>query len=189
MDTIIDLFERSCLKFPDNPYLWEKKDGKYEALTYGRAKSRVMEIAAGLLAVGLKKGQRVALLSEGCSDWVCSELGILYAGGVKVPLSIRLTARELVFRINHSGARFVFVSPFYLHILNSILGELESVEKIVVFRSSGEMTGLCSSFARLVQEGSTLAWEFIPGFGRDSMFGKKYRYGQYILYLRDDGRT
>ncbi len=153
MDTIIDLFERSCLKFPDNPYLWEKKDGKYEALTYGRAKSRVMEIAAGLLAVGLKKGQRVALLSEGCSDWVCSELGILYAGGVNVPLSIRLTARELVFRINHSGARFVFVSPFYLHILNSILGELESVEKIVVFRSSGEMTGLCSSFARLVQEG------------------------------------
>ena len=153
MDTIIDLFERSCLKFPDNPYLWEKKDGKYEALTYSWAKSRVMEIAAGLLAVGLKKGQRVALLSEGCSDWVCSELGILYAGGVNVPLSIRLTARELVFRINHSGARFVFVSPFYLHILNSILGELESVEKIVVFRSSGEMTGLCSPFARLVQEG------------------------------------
>lgn len=77
----------------------------------------------------IEKGQRVALLSEGCSDWVCSELGILYAGGVNVPLSIRLTARELVFRINHSGARFVFVSPFYLHILNSILGELESVEK------------------------------------------------------------
>ena len=153
MDTIIDLFERSCIKFPDNPYLWEKKDGKYEALTYSRTKDRVMEIAAGLLAIGLKKGQRVALLSEGCSDWVCSELGILYAGGVNVPLSIRLTARELVFRINHSGARVVFVSPFYLQVLNSILGELEFVEKIVVFRSSGEMTALCSSFARLIQEG------------------------------------
>lgn len=124
MDTIIDLFERSCLKFPDNPYLWEKKDGKYEALTYSRAKSRVMEIAAGLLAVGLKKGQRVALLSEGCSDWVCSELGILYAGGVNVPLSIRLTAQGTRVPYQSFGGpfcvRFSFLSPYFKQYIGGV---------------------------------------------------------------------
>ena len=153
METIVDLFERSCVKFPNHPYLWEKKNGKYEAMTYCRTKDRVMEIAAGLMAMGLKKGQRVALLSEGCNDWVCSELGILYAGGVNVPLSIRLTEQELSFRINHSGARFVFVSSYYWGILKDIAGELEYVEKIFVFRPSGEMNGNCVSFTRLLKGG------------------------------------
>jgi len=71
MDTIIDLFEQSCSKYPDNPYLWEKIGGKYEAMTYARTRQRVREIAGGLLYAGLKKGQRVALLAEGCADWVC----------------------------------------------------------------------------------------------------------------------
>ena len=115
MDTIIDLFERSCVKFPDNPYLWEKRQGKYEAMTYSQTNSRVRDIAAGLMAIGIKKGERVALLSEGRRDWVCAELGILYAGGINVPLSIRLTEQELVFRLNHSEARFVFVSSYYLN--------------------------------------------------------------------------
>ena len=75
MDTIIDLFEQSCSKYPDNPYLWEKIGGKYEAMTYARTRQRVREIAGGLLYAGLKKGQRVALLAEGCADWVCCELG------------------------------------------------------------------------------------------------------------------
>lgn len=133
MDTIIDLFERSCVKFPDNPYLWEKRQGKYEAMTYSQTNSRVRDIAAGLMAIGIKKGERVALLSEGRRDWVCAELGILYAGGINVPLSIRLTEQELVFRLNHSEARFVFVSSYYLKRLRNIEGQLNSVERIFVF--------------------------------------------------------
>ena len=137
MDTIIDLFERSCVKFPDNPYLWEKRQGKYEAMTYSQTNSRVRDIAAGLMAIGIKKGERVALLSEGRRDWVCAELGILYAGGINVPLSIRLTEQELVFRLNHSEARFVFVSSYYLKRLRNIEGHLNSVERIFVFDYKG----------------------------------------------------
>ncbi len=65
MDTIIDLFEQSCAKYPDNPYLWEKIGRKYEARTYVQTQKRVREIAGGLLHAGLKKGQRIALLEIG----------------------------------------------------------------------------------------------------------------------------
>lgn len=135
MDTIIDLFEQSCAKYPDNPYLWEKIGGKYEARTYAQTRKRVREIAGGLLHAGLKKGQRIALLAEGCADWVCCELGILYAGGINVPLSIRLNEQELVFRLNHSGCRFLMVSAYYMRTIARIIGELETVEKIYVFSS------------------------------------------------------
>ena len=153
MDTIIDLFERSCVKFPDNPYLWEKRQGKYEAMTYSQTNSRVRDIAAGLMAIGIKKGERVALLSEGRRDWVCAELGILYAGGINVPLSIRLTEQELVFRLNHSEARFVFVSSYYLKRLRKIEGHLNSVERIFVFEYKGEITEKYVSFTDLVEKG------------------------------------
>lgn len=153
MDTIIDLFERSCVKFPDNPYLWEKRKGKYEAITYSQTKSRVKDIAAGLVTIGLKKGDRVALLSEGCSDWVCSELGILYAGGISVPLSIRLTEQELIFRLNHSEAQYVFVSSYYQNSIRNIIGQLKFVKTVFVFGYTGEITDLYISFARLLEKG------------------------------------
>lgn len=139
MDTIIDLLERSCEKFPDNPYLWEKVGGEYKALTYTQTRKRVREIAGGLLAMGLKKAQRVALLAEGCADWVCCELGILYAGGINVPLSIRLSEQELIFRLNHAGCRYLIVSAYYAQVAAQIADRLETVEEIIVW---GNLKGL-----------------------------------------------
>lgn len=109
LHTLIDLLERSC-EVSGNAYLWEKREGGYRSVTYRQTRREVGDVAAGLLAGGLQKGDRVALLSEGCNDWVFAELGILYAGGVNVPLSIKLTDKELIFRVRHSGARFLIVS-------------------------------------------------------------------------------
>lgn len=156
MDTIIDLFEQSCSKYPDNPYLWEKIGGKYESRSYVQVRQRVRQIAGGLLDAGLKKGQRVALLAEGCADWVCCELGILYAGGINVPLSIRLNEQELVFRLNHAGCRFLMVSAYYLRTVSRIIGELETVEKVYVFSSEADEDKKYVPLKFLVENGK--AW-------------------------------
>lgn len=132
MNTLIDLFERSCRKFPENPYLWEKKNGKYISTSYTESRKRAKEIAAGLLGAGLRKGDRVALLSEGCKDWVCSELGMFYAGAVNVPLSIKLNPAELQFRINHSETRFLIVSRNSLKTIRTLEEQLPLLEKIFV---------------------------------------------------------
>ena len=132
MNTIIDLFERSCKKFPDNAYLWEKRNGRYTSTTYSQVKEQVLNVAGGLMAAGINKNDRIALLSEGCNDWVYSELGMLYAGGVNVPLSIKLTEKELIFRIIHSDARFIIVSEHYIEQIRNIEPEMPLVEKIFV---------------------------------------------------------
>jgi len=138
--------------FPDKPYLWEKRNGEYGATTYTEVKREVMDFAGALCMLGLERGDRVALLSEGCNKWVYSELGMLYAGGVNVPLSIKLTDGELVFRIQHSRARFLLVSANFLNRVKGIEGEIPDVEKIIVFNSMIN-EGRYLSFEKVQQEG------------------------------------
>ena len=104
--TIPQLFETSVDKFGPNILLWEKHGETYEGITYRKAHEKVVRFAAGLLGIGIKKGDRVALIAEGRNDWVISELGILYAGAINVPLSVKLNEQsELKFRLAHSGCQ------------------------------------------------------------------------------------
>jgi len=133
MKTIIDLLENSAEKFGNNTYLLEKKTDRYESITYRETKELAYATAAGLLALGLEKGDRVALLSESRTDWVISELGILHAGAICVPLSILLKeGSDLKFRLDHSGSRWVIVSALQYEKINAIRKELPNLEKIIL---------------------------------------------------------
>lgn len=131
MKTIIELFETAVLKYPDNIYLWEKKGGKYEGTTYSETRRKVLNLAAGLVDLGFKKGDRAALVADGRNDWIISELGMLYAGGANVPLSIRLETSEVAFRLKHSGTKIIFVSKLHAQKIEEIRGELPDLEKVV----------------------------------------------------------
>jgi long-chain acyl-CoA synthetase len=111
--TLPQLFEDSVKRFKTSILISEKKEGRYQGLTYGEVREEVHACAAGLLAQGMDKGDRIGLLSEGRKDWLVAELGILYCGAICVPLSPKLEeTAELVFRIQHSGARWLVVSRF-----------------------------------------------------------------------------
>ena len=131
--TIIDLFENSAQKYPGNPYLWEKKDTKFEAVTYAGVKEKIYRMGAGLMALGVQKGDTVALLSEGRSEWIISELAMFYAGAVSVPLSIKLEeSNDLLFRIRHSDATVIIVSGQQLPKIRAVIEHLPLVKHVVV---------------------------------------------------------
>jgi len=133
MSTITNLFEEAVKKYGDNPYLWEKKTNQYESSTYKEIHIRVYNFAAGLIQLGIQKGDRIALISEGRNDWVVSELGILYCGAVNVPLSVKLTeSAEIEFRLKHSGARMVIASKNQVNKLNPIKKSFSCLEKIIL---------------------------------------------------------
>ena len=85
--TIIDLFEESVAKYGSKEFLLEKHNGKFEPTTYNETKRRALNIGAGLAALGVERGDRISILAEGCNNWIISELGLLYAGAISVPLS------------------------------------------------------------------------------------------------------
>jgi long-chain acyl-CoA synthetase len=137
MKTIVELLENSSQKYANNPYLLEKKTDKYEATTYRETKEQAYKVAAGLMAMGIKKGDRIALLSESRTDWVISELGILHIGAVSVPLSIMLKEGiDLKFRLEHSESRAIIVSANQYDKINSIKNDLKNIEKIILLDPS-----------------------------------------------------
>ena len=133
MKTIVELLENSAQKYGNNPYLLEKKTDRYEAITFKETKEQVYIVAAGLLALGIKKGDRIALLSESRTDWVICELGILHAGAINVPLSILLKeGADLKFRLDHSESKWVIVSGNQIDKINSIKQDLKNLEKVIL---------------------------------------------------------
>ena len=133
MKTLLRFFDQSVERFHDNIYLWENGGNGYQGTTYGETSVQVYRFAAGLMSLGIRKGDRIALLSEARNDWVICEFGILFCGAVNVPLSVRMNEPEdITFRLNHSGARMVVVSGNQINKIRQIRNELQSLEKIII---------------------------------------------------------
>ena len=132
--TLVDLFEESVRLYPNNTFLLEKTDKVFEPTTYTEVKEKVYQLGAGLQALGVKKGDNMALLSEGRNMWVIGELSMFYAGAVNVPLSIKLEeSNDLLFRLIHGDVKFIMVSGTQLKKIRLIKDKLTDVQKVIVF--------------------------------------------------------
>ncbi len=131
MSTIVQLLEGSAAKRPDNPFIHQKEDGEYRATSYRQTLLDVYDIAAGLISLGFAVGERIALLSENRKLWIEGELGILFAGCVNVPLSIKLEEPDLEFRLNHSEAKGIIVSAGQAEKVANIRASVPGLEYVI----------------------------------------------------------
>ena len=139
--TLVDLFEESVRLYPDNTFLLEKTDKKkgFEPTTYKQVREQVYRLGAGLQAMGVKKGDNMALLSEGRNLWVIGELAMFYAGAVNVPLSIKLEeSNDLTFRLLHGDVKYIMVSEQQLKKVRKIKEHIPAVEKIIILNGEHE---------------------------------------------------
>ena len=131
--TIIDFVEQYTAKYGDETFLREKVDGVWKETSFNTTREEAHILAAGFMSMSLEKGDKVALISEGRNYWIFSELGILYAGAVNVPLSFKLESdTDLTFRINHSDARFVIASQTQIDKIRRVIDRCPKVEKVIV---------------------------------------------------------
>jgi len=141
--TIIDLFENSVRTYSQRVFLWEKKTDKFEPTTYAEVKEKVYSLGAGLMRLGVEKGDNIALLSEGRNAWIISELAMFYAGATNVPLSIKLEeANDLLFRLQHADVKYIIVSERQLKKIRAIIGSLPLVKKVIVIGEQPECQDL-----------------------------------------------
>ena len=167
--TIIQFVDKYVDKYSSNVFLWEKRGKEWVPTTYEQTRKEGHRIGAGLVSLGLQKGEKVALLSEGRNLWVTGELGILYAGAVNVPLSIKLEeSNDLVFRIRHSDSKYVMVSGQQLPKIRKILGELPMVEKVIVLDDLPEYRDNEIPVSKVMEAGD----KFIAEHG--DMFRQRY---------------
>ena len=173
--TLIEFVEKYTHEFSSHVFLREKVDGKWTETTFEQTRKEGHRIAAGLMAMGLRKGEKVALLSEGRNMWILAELGIIYAGGVSVPLSVKLEeSNDLTFRIKHSESRFVMVSAQQLPKVRRILPQLEGVEKVIVFDKVP------------ATDAKEVSMEWVQALGDSYLFGHKAEFEERYKSIEPD---
>jgi len=157
MKTIPQLFEGSVEKYPNNVLVWEKEKGEYKGISFTEIRERVYRFAAGLMALGVEKGDRVALLSEGRSEWLIAELAILYLGAVNIPLSVKINEpNELSFRIKHAECRWVICSERQADKVRKIQQDIPKAGTFIIIGRANTLNKNEKSYRDVFEQGEKL---------------------------------
>ena len=184
--TIIGLLNETVEKYGENPYLYEALDNiEYTALTFSEVKKQSIRFAAGLMAMGVEIGERISLMSEGKNYWVIGELGVLHAGAVCVPLSVKLdTEQDITFRINHSDSIMVLASNQQIKKLRPLKEKMPTVRKYILLDPEVEAEENEIHFESVLKLGDTLLYtdrsmvdDRIAGVEPDSLANISYTSG------------
>ena len=131
--TAVEMFEARVAASGDKPALRIKEAGTWRTRSWKDWARTAREIAAGLRALGLANGDRVSILSNTRAEWVETDVGILYAGGVTVPIYQSNTPKECEFIIVDSRARVVFAEDkLQLDKLLAVRGGLGDVVRVIL---------------------------------------------------------
>ena len=94
----------------DAPFLSKKIDGQWQTSSWSQVRDCVASLSAALLTLGIKRGDRVVLVSENRPEWCIADLAIMAAGAITVPAYTTNTTADHAHILTNSGARAVIVS-------------------------------------------------------------------------------
>lgn len=164
--TLNDIFFNSIGTRRDQPVVMRRKvDGKWLPISYQQLYERVRDTSLGLRALGLQRGDRIALLSENRPEWAICDYAALALGATDVPVYPTLPAKQVQYILRDSGAVAVMVSSAaQLAKVLQIRGALPALQHIIVFDPDARGTGVAQladveakGRARAATEGA--AWE------------------------------
>ena len=118
---------------PDKFVIQRKVDNKFVGINYKEFRNQTENLAYGLLALGIKKNDKVAIIAENRPEWVYSDMAILSIGAVDVPLYPSLTADSIEFILNNSESKAIIVSnKFQLNKILKVKDNCRNVKFIIL---------------------------------------------------------
>lgn len=124
--TIPDLLNEMAVRYPQR----EALIGSGQRYSYAQLREAVRTFAKGLVAMGMRRGDKVAILMGNTPEWIIADLAICVAGGTMVAVNTWVTARELAYVLRHSDATTLVATSRYLRYdYFSMLVELEPLRQ------------------------------------------------------------
>jgi long-chain acyl-CoA synthetase len=155
--TLVDVFERVARKHKRPDTLNYKSEGRWISISSDEMLRRAKLIAAGLRAIGVQRGDRVALLSESRVEWTLTDAGAIFSGTIDVPIYPTLTPPQVRYILNDSGACVLFVANREKYIeLKEVLGECTEVKHVIFFDPEGVTAADGLTLAQLEEKGREL---------------------------------
>ncbi len=155
--TLVDVFERVARKHPRPDTLNYKSDGRWVSISSAEMLERAKFIAAGLYAIGVQRGDRIALLSESRVEWTLTDAGAIFAGAIDVPIYPTLTPPQVRYILNDSGACVLFVANREKYIeLKDVLGDCAAIKHVIFFDAEGITAADGLTLSQLEERGREL---------------------------------
>ena len=134
---LAELFLRACEKSPRDNALNYKKSGEWVSISSDEFRSRIENVALGLNRLGIKTGDRVAILASNSPNWTISDAGCQLAGVVDVPIYTTLVPDSIRYILKDSGAKALFIQDkAFFDRIRPILADCGSLEKLIFFDDS-----------------------------------------------------
>lgn len=143
-------------------------------LTYAEWDARATRLAAGLLGLGLSKGDRVGVIAHNRLEWMEIYAGMARAGLVVVPLNFRLTGPEIAYILGHAEVGAVLAGPNFCATVDGVRGELPLAADRYVVLGDAAPEGW-SSYEGLLAAADT--GRAMPPVGPDDMCALMYTSG------------
>ncbi|MDQ3374428.1 MAG: long-chain fatty acid--CoA ligase [Acidobacteriota bacterium] len=132
--TLAELFLKASAEFNRADALNYKKDGAWHRISSTEMISRIENIALGLYSLGLRKGDRIALLAANSPEWTLVDAGCQFAGIIDAPIYTTLAPNSVRYIIKDSGAKIFFLeNKETFQRVKEILPECLTLEKLVFF--------------------------------------------------------
>ena len=124
----------AALKHAKDDALNHKSGNEWINISAAEFVDRVRHVALGLADLGVKPGDRVALLSENRPEWSIADLAILSLGAINVPIYTTQAVDQIRYILTDAGVRAIFVSngKLFKHAAPALEG-LDFLEKIIFF--------------------------------------------------------
>lgn len=137
--TLPELFNRSAMRFGDRRCQWFQPDPanptETASLTYSQVYMKVKDLSRGLMALGIGKGDRAAIMAYNCPEWLWCDFAILTSQAVTVTIYPTFSVGEMKYIVNNSGSRFAFVrDQAALDKMLAALDEMPNLEKIILMQ-------------------------------------------------------
>ncbi len=162
--TINQVFENRAKKYGQRIAIEKKLKGRWESASWEDYYTRAAYVGLALYDMGLKKGDRVSLLSENRLEWLYTDMGVLGAGGCIVPIYPTLIDEEVEYIVSHSESKFLIVEN-NLQLQKGLYTakRYPGLQKIIVIDMDGVSANpLIMSFAELLEKGKQL-YDANPG--------------------------
>jgi len=135
---IHEMLKETVDRHPDEPaYKWFTGPGRLDSLTWSQFYEQVKKISKSLIALGVKKNDKVNILSYTCLRWILSDFGITTIGACTVGIYQSNLPKDCEYIINHSDAVVIFAEDEIQ--LNKLLGirkNIPNVRKVVLFKGN-----------------------------------------------------
>ncbi len=132
---LFDILENQVKNKPLKRALNTKYNGVWESTSSEEFLEKSNQISRGLLQLGVKKGDKVAIISSNNrTEWCIVDIGVLQIGAIDVPIYPTITAEDYSYIINHSESKYCFVSDVVVYEkIKSIQNECPNLKEIYCF--------------------------------------------------------